>query len=80
MDVSLAIEEEPQFIEMEVEEGDLVVPTLGSSTVSGVGDFVEVDNNPLKSLLLPNTVMDSYLERAKKLRAELKWVATDDHE
>ena len=42
-------------------------------------DFAEVDDNPLKSTLLPNEVMDRYLERAKKLRAELKKVAMSVH-
>ena len=80
MDISLTIKEEPQFIEMEVEEGDPIVPVLGSSMISDVGDFAKVDNNPFKSLLLPNIVMDRYLERPKKLKAELKRVAIDDHE
>ena len=53
---------------------------VGSSRVSGGADSDEVDGNHLKSTLLPNEVMDRYLERAKKLRAELKKVAMSDHD
>jgi len=73
----------------EVEVVEAKVPTLdedqeiqpvGSSRASGNVDSVEVQNNPLKSMLLPNDLIDWYLERAKKLRAELKRVALNDHE
>jgi hypothetical protein len=53
---------------------------VGSSRVSEGADSAEVDGNHLKSTLLPNEVMDRYLERAKKLRAELKKVAMSDHD
>ena len=53
---------------------------VGSSRVTGSIDSAEVDHNPLKSKLLPFEVMDRYLERAKKLRAELKKVAMSDHD
>lgn len=52
-----------------------VDPTLlpiGLSRVSGSADIAEVVDNPLKSTLLLNDVMDRYSERAKKLRAESK--------
>ena len=53
---------------------------VGSSRVIGSADAAEVDHNPMKSTLLPFEVMDRYLERSKKLRAELKKVAMSDHE
>lgn len=52
----------------------------GSSRVSAIADSAEVTDTPLKSTLLPLDVMDRYLERAKKLRAELQKVAMSDHE
>ena len=67
----------PQF---HGEEENPPPPAVESSRVSGSPDSKEVDNNPLKSLLLPNQVMERYLERAKKLRLELKRIALDDHE
>ena len=79
MDAILVVEE-LESIEVEVEEEDPTGPAVGSSRVSGDIEFAEVNNNPLKSLLLSNEVMDRYLERAKKLKAELKRVAMDDHD
>ena len=75
---ALPVEDEAQFVE--VEEEDYDVPPVASSRVSGVTNSDEVDNNPLKSTLLTTSVTDRYLERAKKLRAELKRVAMEDHE
>jgi len=66
--------------EVEVESLDPAVQFVGSSRVSGLEDSSEVEEIPLKSTLLPNEVMDQYLERAKKLRAELKRVALSDHD
>ena len=48
---------------------DPTVLPVGSSRVTGSADSAEVDDNPLKSTLLPNDVMDRYLAGAKKLRA-----------
>ena len=76
---AIPVVEEPEFIEVEVEKEDPTVLGVDSSRVSGDIEFARVNNNPLKSLLLSNEVMDRYLERAKKLRAELKRVAMDDH-
>ena len=59
---------------------DEVLLHVSSSRVSASADSPEVENNPMRSLLLPNHVMDLYLERAKKCRAELKRVSLDDHE
>lgn len=59
---------------------DQEIQPVGSFRASGSVDSAEVQDNPLKSVLLPNEVMDRYLERAKKLRAELKRVALNDHE
>lgn len=57
---------------LEIEGGcvrvDPSIMPYGSSRVTGSGDSGDVDDNPLKSTLLPNDVMDRYLERAKKLR------------
>ena len=49
---------------------DPEVPLVGSSRVSGNGDSNKVQDIPLKSILLPNEVMDWYLDCAKKLWAE----------
>ena len=57
---------------------DPIVLPVGSSRVTGSADSAEVDDNPLKSTLLPNEVMDRFLERVKKLRVELKKVAMSD--
>jgi hypothetical protein len=59
---------------------DPTILPVGSSRVTGSANSAEVDDNPLKSTLLPNDVMDRYLERAKKMKAELKKVAMFDHE
>ena len=56
------------------------IQVFSSSRVSGSGGSTEIEDIPFKSVLLPNVVMDRYLERAKKLRAELKKVAMLDHE
>lgn len=40
----------------------------------------DVVDNPLKSTLMPNDVMDQYLDKALKLRAVLKKVPLSDHE
>ena len=58
---------------------DPTVLPVGSSRVTGSADSAEVDDNPLKSTLLPNDVMDRYLAGTKKLRAKLKKVAMSDH-
>ena len=65
-------------IEVAVVEPSIQV--FSSSRVSGSGGSTEIEDIPFKSVLLPNVVMDKYLERAKKLRAELKKVAMSDHE
>ena len=77
--VAAPVHEVPEFPEVEVEEEDPTVPAIGSR-VSGSTESTEVDNNPLKSQLLSTEIMDRYLERAKKLRAELKRIAMDDHD
>jgi len=59
---------------------DPTILPVGSSRDTGSADSVEVDDNPMKSKLLPNDIMDRYLERTKKMRAELKKVAMSDHE
>ena len=48
---------------------------VGSSRGTGSANSAEVDDNSFKSTLLPNDIMDRYLERA-----ELKKVAMSDHE
>ena len=53
---ALPIEDEAQFVE--VEEEDYDVPPVASSRVSGVTNSDEVDNNPLKSMLLTTAVTD----------------------
>ena len=75
-----AMEDASKFPEIEVTEGDPVIISVGSFPVSGLGEVAEVENNPLKSQLIPTHVMDRYLERAKKLRAELKHISMDDHD
>ena len=65
---------------LEVGGDDPTGTPVGSSRVSGPTDSAEVDNNPLQSQLLPTDVMDHYLERAKKLRLELKRVTLHDHD
>ena len=54
---------------------------LGESRVSSSTNSAEVENTPLRSLILPKEVMDQYLERAKKLKTvQLKQAAMDHHE
>ena len=65
---------------LEVGGDDLIVALVGSSRMSGPTDSAKVDNNPRDSQLLPTDAMDHYLEKVKKLRLELKWVALDDHD
>ena len=75
------MEEDLQFQEIEDDEpGVPGVPLVGSSRVSGSSESEEVQDTPLKLLLLTTIIMDRYLERAKKMRAELKRVAMDDHD
>jgi len=67
----------PKKVEVKQVNGDKEDATfepVGSLRVSSTTDSTKVDNNSLKSKLLPNAVIDRYLEWVKKLRAELKWV------
>ena len=68
-----------EVLQVNANEEDATNLAAGSSWVSGIADSTEADKNLLRSELLPNDIMDIYLERAKKLRAELKRVALDDH-
>ena len=77
VDAALALEDEGGAGGVGV---DPPLQPVGSSRVTRSADSAEVDHNPLKSKLLPNEVMDRYLERAKKLRVELKKVAMSDHD
>ena len=74
-----AVQVEEATFRVQVAAEDVAAPPVGSSRVSGNTTCEEVDNNPLQSKLLPNAVTDRYLERAKKLQAEFKRVALDDH-
>ena len=65
--------------QVEVASLDPIEQVVGSSRVSGDANSSEVDHIPLKSKLLSSEVMDQYLERAKKLRAELKRIALSNH-
>lgn len=75
-EVDVFVKPEVQFVEIDEEEPEALL--VGKSRVSGNSD--ELEKNRLQSKLIPNEVMDRCFKRAKRLRAELKRVAMEDHE
>lgn len=63
VEVIAARDKAPEFLEIDVDEEEPIVLPIGSSRVSGrCIETGEVENNLLKSQLLPKDVMDRYLE------------------